>query len=80
MTIIVDMGFYCSFCGNQNAERDNIYGAICCSCGSYIPPQVKPKFVREYEEKLAISQNIIRNYLRKKILGEMHGDKVEQKD
>jgi len=80
MTITVDMGFSCPFCGSQNAERDNVYGTICYGCEKYIPPETKPKFVREHEEKLVVAQNIIREYLRRKILGETHGNKVEQKD
>lgn len=74
------MGFSCPFCGIQNAERDNVYGTICYGCEKFIPPEIKPKLTRECEKNLTASQHIIREYLRRKILGETYGNKVEQKD
>lgn len=79
MTIVNNMSFHCPLCGFVNPERDNIYGTICSNCESFIPPENKPKLVLELEKKHSYTQNVIREYLKKKMLGETNGNKVEPK-
>ena len=74
------MSFFCTKCGHENLERDNVFGTICSNCKAFIPPETKPKFIREMEEKRIFNQNIIRQKLKKKMLGDQDGNKIEQKN
>lgn len=76
----MSMSFICSKCGYENTERDNIYGTICLKCAAFIAPKTKPKFIIEIENKISYNQNVIRQYLKQKMLGDNNGNKIEQKD
>lgn len=67
----------CPECNSDLGDRENVYGTICVKCNSYIHPLVKPKFIIEAEEKLQVNQEIIRNFLKSKILGEYNGNKTQ---
>ena len=74
------MRYVCLKCGFVESKRDNVYGTICSECKSYVPPIVKPKLVLEVEEKFIRNQEIIRNHLRKQILGENNGNQIKQEN
>lgn len=67
------MSFFCPFCEHTDDNRTNVYGTICVNCKRYIEPESKPKIFLDIEERLKKNQNIIRQYLKKK-LGENNGN------
>jgi hypothetical protein len=71
------MSVICKNCGHVMANRDNVYGTICIKCNSFIPADKRPQFVIEAETLLKTQQNTIRNYLRRKTLGDNYGNKIE---
>lgn len=64
----------CKFCLADMGNKENLYGTICTKCYKYIPPESEPKIVQYNKMKLQKSQEIIREYLKKKITGEKNGN------
>ena len=67
------MSTVCEFC-NHTMNKDNVYGTFCIKCNKYLQPSSLPKFVLENQRKLLEHQQIIRMFMRKKILGESNGN------
>jgi hypothetical protein len=55
-------------------NRDNIYGTFCLDCNFFIYPPKKPEFVERNESVLKKCQDKIRDFLRRKMLGENNGN------
>lgn len=74
------MSFTCPFCYSYLGNRSNIFGTICYKCGNFIENKEQIPLILKMRNKLISNQILIRKFLRKKILGDINGDKVEQKD
>ena len=68
------MSVICEHCGHEMTNRENVYGTFCVKCNKFISPQKKPKIIQEAEQRLIEQQAVIRDYLRRTILGDKNGN------
>lgn len=64
----------CPKCYSNLGNRENVYGTFCQFCGYFIKSEEDIPIKRNAQLKLLEHQNIIRKFLRKKILGERNGN------
>lgn len=68
------MGLVCPCCYSSLGVRTNVYGTICSKCGTFIKSEVPAPIYRETKKLLERQQQQIRQFLRKKILGDSNGN------
>lgn len=71
------MSTTCPNCNHTMSNRQNVYGTICSKCGKFIEPHKKSKMEIELDLRHKMQQSEVIKYLRKLILGDDHGNKVQ---
>jgi len=71
------MSFVCPHCFSSLGARSNVYGTVCSKCGMLIQNETPAPIYKEMKKRLTQQQQQIRQFLRKKILGDSNGNQVK---
>lgn len=71
------MNLVCPHCFSDLGKRINTYGTVCYKCGIFIQAETVSSIYRETQILLDKQQQQIRQFLRKKTLGDSNGNQIK---